>query len=714
MKKLAMLIASVMMLSGFIFSEYDPAEEPEKFEAKYYDNARVVRVKYTQGETYIKRSYEEGAEEATVNLPVFENDTAGTTDGRLELYLGKLNYIRLDYDSEVSFETVPELRKTNAVFRVVQGGIYLEVNQLDGERDIEVQTPDCGVFILEPGRYRINVNDGVSEVIVQSGTAEVAGQEYERVVRENQKIVMKDGDVRERPFYVSSNLWDDFDSWNDRRAKDAGYSGYSSARYLNEGYEDYESELSRNGRWRYNSSFSSYIWIPYNIGSTWRPYYNGRWVWNPHYGNVWSSYDSWGWYTHHYGRWHWEVGMGWYWIPGYRWSPAWVSWFGDDNYYGWSPLSWWNRPIVIYNNRWYRDYSYRHGVPYRSWSTIIIKKNHLHAGNLNRYAINESTRTKLAKNRLSFRGDSPMSRPTIQKVNVTNARGKRLVFKENGIVNASKYKVVKNGETSFKYSGQPLSKLNAAKYKRPATTTERKTISRYSIKKTTRTDSNYSSGSTRTPYTFKPKSKSDSQSSSTSQKTYKGTTSKSTGESKTTSSSKTIKAKKRKDTPSYSFNYSPQSAVDSSYSSESSATSRRYDSSSRDRTYSYKPKSELRYTPRSTYRSNSSSSYNSSYNSSSGSDSTPSTPRRYSTPYRSSGDFSYKKYGSDSSTSTNTKSYTPSSSSSSRSTYSSSSSSRSYSKPSSSSSSHSSSSSTRSISARSSSSSSSGHTFKRK
>ena len=135
-------------------------------------------------------------------------------------------------------------------------------------------------------------------------------------------------------------------------------------RYLQNGYEDDEYEMSRSGRWSTCPNINSYVWMPYYIGSDWMPYANGRWVWNPFYGYTWASYDTCGWFTHHYGRWQWDSQFGWYWIPGYHWSPAWVSWFWDDSYYGWCPLSWWNRPVVIINNRWDRHYDYRHGIPH--------------------------------------------------------------------------------------------------------------------------------------------------------------------------------------------------------------------------------------------------------------------------------------------------------------------------------------------------------------
>jgi hypothetical protein len=313
MRKRLMVILGILLLNTFIFSEY---QDQEEYQAQYYDNARVLRVKYAQGETYVQRSYDEGFEEATVNLSLFEKDKVGTTEGRVEIYLGRLNFLRLDYDTEVEFERVPELRGTDMTLRLRKGGIYLDIRSLDNERDVEVQTPDCGLFVLNRGVYRINVTDGgETEVLVYEGLAEVSGNDYSRNVRENQKIIMMNGRVTERPFYFYAANTDEFDRWNKERNNIGGYARYGVSRYLANGYEDYEYELSRSGRWVYNNSCREYTWIPYNIGSSWRPYYRGRWNWNPFYGYVWTSYDSWGYFTHHYGRWEWDPYYGWYWIP---------------------------------------------------------------------------------------------------------------------------------------------------------------------------------------------------------------------------------------------------------------------------------------------------------------------------------------------------------------------------------------------------------------
>ncbi len=42
--------------------------------------------------------------------------------------------------------------------------------------------------------------------------------------------------------------------------------------------------------------------------------------------------------VYHYGRWAFDRGLGWFWVPGDEWAPAWVDWrYGGDNV-GWAPL----------------------------------------------------------------------------------------------------------------------------------------------------------------------------------------------------------------------------------------------------------------------------------------------------------------------------------------------------------------------------------------
>jgi hypothetical protein len=56
------------------------------------------------------------------------------------------------------------------------------------------------------------------------------------------------------------------------------------------------------------------------------------------YGWTWASNEPFGWATYHYGRWAWDPRLGWLWVPGTVWGPAWVSWQYGGGYVGWAPL----------------------------------------------------------------------------------------------------------------------------------------------------------------------------------------------------------------------------------------------------------------------------------------------------------------------------------------------------------------------------------------
>jgi len=102
-------------------------------------------------------------------------------------------------------------------------------------------------------------------------------------------------------------------------------------------YSIFYTKLEPYGDWVETSDYG-YVYRPREAGDArWRPYTNGRWVYTDA-GWTWISNESFGWATYHYGRWTRIRGIGWVWVPGNEWAPAWVSWRKGGEYVGWAPL----------------------------------------------------------------------------------------------------------------------------------------------------------------------------------------------------------------------------------------------------------------------------------------------------------------------------------------------------------------------------------------
>jgi hypothetical protein len=139
--------------------------------------------------------------------------------------------------------------------------------------------------------------------------------------------------------------------------------------YDREAYSDLDSayfynELQPYGIW-VNYAPHGYVWLPGDVGYSWRPYTRGHWVWTD-YGWTWVSSERWGWIAFHYGRWGWDGRLGWYWVPDIVWGPAWVAWRWGDAHIGWAPLppggDWLPGRGFSYGHRW--------DIPGRYWNFV--------------------------------------------------------------------------------------------------------------------------------------------------------------------------------------------------------------------------------------------------------------------------------------------------------------------------------------------------------
>ncbi len=147
-------------------------------------------------------------------------------------------------------------------------------------------------------------------------------------------------------------------------------------------YQQFYNDLSPYGDW-INYDNYGYVWVPYQ--ANFRPYYsNGHWVYT-NYGWTWVSNYNWGWAPFHYGRWIDDMRFGWMWIPGYEWAPAWVTWRGGGDYYGWAPLG---PGMDVHINAG--------SIPYTNWT--FVPRHFINSPRINNYYVNQSRNVIIINN----------------------------------------------------------------------------------------------------------------------------------------------------------------------------------------------------------------------------------------------------------------------------------------------------------------------------
>ena len=98
----------------------------------------------------------------------------------------------------------------------------------------------------------------------------------------------------------------------------------------------FHDNLEAHGDWREVGDYG-YCWQPRDVDRNWRPYRDGRWLYTDA-GWTWDSDEPYSWAVYHYGRWARVDRVGWVWVPGTEWGPAWVSWRRSERHVGWAPL----------------------------------------------------------------------------------------------------------------------------------------------------------------------------------------------------------------------------------------------------------------------------------------------------------------------------------------------------------------------------------------
>lgn len=291
-----------------------------------------------------------------LSMPLLAGDRVRTQGGRVEVLFADGSALHLDANTVVDFQS-------DEVVRLLEGQIRLSIVGPARDVSYRIDAPSAWVQIVDPGEYRIAIVRGEDvELGVLRGAAELVNEQGRSYIRAGERTFARAGAAPSPPYVYNSAQWDSFDRWSEeRRNQRLG----ASTQYLPETVRPYAAAFDTYGSWRHEPEYG-YVWYP-RVTVGWRPYHHGRWVSLRPYGWTWVASDPWGWPTHHYGRWGISAGA-WFWIPGRRWGPAWVSWAYAPNYVSWCPLGWNNRPVLqIVNVNYYGGRRYS---PWHAWTVV--------------------------------------------------------------------------------------------------------------------------------------------------------------------------------------------------------------------------------------------------------------------------------------------------------------------------------------------------------
>lgn len=293
---------------------------------------------------------------ARLNMPVLPGDVLVTGSGsRAEAVLADGNVVRLDGRSELRFERLNhtyEADDDRTILALVAGTVAVEVREVSTrDRALRLDTDDAS--ILSPARslFRVDAGRRGTEVYVLAGKVEVNSRggralvragEYASVSGDAEIEVEAGGAPRDRFARFVEERRDRADRRDVNRYVDSDYS-----------YDSDAASFDDNGSWTYVSALGSYVWRP-NVGPDWTPYSLGYWRWTPA-GLTWVSYEAWGWLPYHYGTWAYDPVLGWYWVPGSLYAPAWVYWSYATEWTGWCPVGWYGYYDTYYRSTrlWY-------------------------------------------------------------------------------------------------------------------------------------------------------------------------------------------------------------------------------------------------------------------------------------------------------------------------------------------------------------------------
>ena len=370
-----LLPAALLMAQNPPPPSYNPPPPPNS--APFLDDEdyqgeapeRYAMVRALEGDVQITKG--DLTEALTRGTPIGEGDVVESR-GRGVLQLGDGTRVAFGGDTRFTVATLftDEKGEKQVLLRLDYGRLRM---LLGSDARFRVDTPSGTVSCAGKSSFSMDAQrDRLVRIKVLSGRVSFANDRDEVRINAGERLtVHSPQDALDRVRSFNTYDRDAFDSWSEGAM--ALHRGQSWDHVPAE-IRYYADDLDANGRWVQTEEFG-WVWQPNGVAEDWRPYYQGRWA--PYAGGMtWISDEPWAYVAYHHGRWHWGAGLGWCWIPGIYYSPAWVAWNHTPGYAGWAPLGFHNTPCHWGYGAWGGGYA---------WNVVAI-------GNLNAWNVRTQIR----------------------------------------------------------------------------------------------------------------------------------------------------------------------------------------------------------------------------------------------------------------------------------------------------------------------------------
>lgn len=385
MRKLSRTLTAAIALAGACLIQQVRAQNS----GDYYDPPdRAARLSWIERNVSFQPGGVDDWVPANLNRPMTTGDRLWTEAGaRAEVHIGSAAF-RLNGRTNFTFLNLSD---GIAQVELSAGTVSVRVRNLAAQENIEIDTPQAAFALLEPGEYRIEVNEQGDATLftVRAGEAEALTGDQVFPIRAREQVrVIEDvrGPVFDRRAAAVSDAFDNWCRQRDRREDLA-----ASARYVSRDIPGY-ADLDDQGDWIQDPQYSA-VWMP-RVAGDWAPYRDGHWAWIEPWGWTWEDDAPWGYAPFHYGRWV-SIRNRWGWVPGPVvarpvYAPALVAWVGGAGFsigvsiggppVGWFPLA--PREVWVPPYRYSPRYIERVNVT----NTVIVNRtviNNINVSNVN-------------------------------------------------------------------------------------------------------------------------------------------------------------------------------------------------------------------------------------------------------------------------------------------------------------------------------------------